>query len=83
MVGAGIMMSTLEKNIALLSTFPEEIQKQIHNYLVTRCNSDNPFKPLSEQEILKDLAVSRACYENGEYMDFDEALDIISEKYGI
>lgn len=36
---------------------------------------------MSEQEILEELAESRACYERGEYMDFDEALDAISKKY--
>lgn len=44
---------------------------------------DNLFRPLSEQEILKELKESRACYENGEYMDFDDALEIISKKYGL
>lgn len=44
---------------------------------------DKLFKPLSEQEILSELEESRACYENGEYMDFDDALEIISKKYGL
>lgn len=38
-------------------------------------------RPMSEQEILEELAESKACYEKGEYMDFDEALDMISKKY--
>lgn len=38
-------------------------------------------KTMSEQEILDELAESRVCYERGEYMDFDEALDAISKKY--
>lgn len=75
-------MSTLESNIALLSTIPEELQGTIHTYLVNLC-SDNPFKPMSANEILDELAESRACYERGEFQDFDEALDEISDKYGI
>lgn len=41
----------------------------------------NPFKPLSAEEIYEELEQSRACYERGEYQDFDEALDEIKKKY--
>lgn len=44
---------------------------------------EKPLKPLSAKEILKELAESRDCYEHGEYQDFDDALDEISEKYGL
>jgi len=40
-------------------------------------------RPKSKQEILEGLAESRACYERGEYMDFDDAIDEISAKYGL
>lgn len=39
--------------------------------------------PKSAEEIYSDLAESRACYERGEFKDFDEALNEISEEYGI
>lgn len=42
---------------------------------------EHVLRPVSEQEILEELAESRACYERGECMDFDEALDAISKKY--
>lgn len=76
-------MSTLESNIALISTIPEELQEQIHTLLVTNFCTDNPFKPLSEKEILDELAEARACYQRGEYKDFDDALDEIGKKYGL
>lgn len=44
---------------------------------------ENRFKPLSAEEILKELAEARECQERGEYQDFDDALDEISEKYGL
>ena len=44
---------------------------------------ENPFKPLAADEILAELSESRACYECGEYEDFDDALEEISKKYGI
>ena len=40
-----------------------------------------PFKPLSANDIFEELAESRACYERGEYEDFDDALNEISAKY--
>ena len=33
--------------------------------------------PLTKDQILEDLKTSREQYENGEYLDFDEALDEI------
>ena len=35
MLGDGTM-STLESNIALISTIPEDMQEQIHTYLITQ-----------------------------------------------
>jgi hypothetical protein len=50
--------------------------------LINFC-SDNPYKPLSEKDIMDELAESRKCYENGEGEDFDHALAEIGEKYGL
>lgn len=37
----------------------------------------------SAEEIIAELVNSRACYERGEYEDFDEALDDISAKLSL
>ena len=74
-------MSIKEANIALLSTLPEEAQKQIYVYLSSNYCNNNPFKPLSANEITAELEASRKCYEHGEYEYFDDALDEISKKY--
>ena len=76
-------MSIKETNIALLSTLPEKAQQQIYVYLTTNFCDDNPFKPKTADEIYNKLAESRACYERGEFEDFDDALNEISEKYGL
>lgn len=76
-------MNKKETNIALLSTIPDDAQQQIFLYLTENFCTENPFKPLTADEILAELAESRACYERGEYEDFDEALDEISKKYGL
>ena len=40
-------------------------------------------KPLTKKQILDDLSLSRQQIEDGEYDDFDEALDRIGAEYGI
>lgn len=76
-------MSILEANLELLSTIPEERQKEIQRYLLVNFCGNNPYKPLSGDEILTELAESRACYGRGEGEDFDKALDEIGAKYGL
>ena len=78
-----IAMSTLEANLELLSTIPEEYQKEIQRYLLLNFCGNNPYKPVSEGEILSELAESRACYDRGEGEDFDKAFDEIGAKYSL
>lgn len=63
--------------MSLLSTFPENTQ----TYLTQDFRNENPFNPKSANEIYSELAASRACYERGEYEDFDDALNDLSIKY--
>ena len=42
--------------------------------------SENPYKPLSRNEILSELAQSRECCERGEGEDFDKVVDEIQSK---
>ena len=78
-----LIITVKEANIALLSTIPEDAQQQIFVYLTQNFCGGNPFKPMSADEIYSELAESRACYERGEYEDFDTALDDIGKKYGL
>ena len=76
-------MSILEANLALLLTIPEESQEEIQSYLLTNFCENNPFKPLSSNEILAELAESRACYQAGAGEDLDKVLDEIGDRYGL
>lgn len=76
-------MSTMEANLALISTIPEERQEEIRAYLLMNFCANNPYKPLSANEILTELAQARENYEKGEGEDFDSAIDEISAKYGL
>ena len=76
-------MSTLEANMALLSTIPEENQKEIQKYLLVNFCENNPYRPLDRGEILEELAESRKCYENGEGEYLDTVIDEIEMKYSL
>ena len=76
-------MDYRKANMELLSKIPDAYQEEIHEYLLQNFGEDSPFKPMSKQEILAELAESRACYERGEYQNFDEVLDEISKEYGL
>lgn len=75
--------SVLETNIALLRTIPEEHQTNINEYLVLNYCTQNPFAPLSREQICAELEESRRSAERGEGQDFDEALDEICEQWHI
>lgn len=82
-IGKGFFMSILEANLKLLSTNPEDRQKEIQRYFLVNFCENNPYKPLSGDETLSELAESRACYARGEGEDFDKALDGMGVKYGL
>lgn len=76
-------MSILEANLNLIATIPEEHQEEIRKFLLMNFCEDNPYRPLSINEIDEELTESRACYLCGEGKDFDEAIDEIALKYGL
>lgn len=76
-------MSTLETNLALLLTIPEECQEEIQSYLLSNFCTDNPYRPLSGSEILAELDEARKCYLSGEGEDLGKAIDEIGDRYGL
>ena len=77
-------MSTLEATITMLEHLPESDLQAIHDItysIYTKIQS--PFKPLTKEQVLNDLAESRKQVENGEYKDLTEAVDELRGKYGL
>lgn len=77
-------MSTLEQTVSMLESLPEEDVKAIHDityrfYIRER----SPFKPVTKEQVLNDLAVSREQVANGEGIELGEALKEIGDKYGL
>lgn len=50
---------------------------------IKRTENSNAYKPLTENEMLDKLAVSRAHAEQGLYRDADEVLADVRAKYGL
>ena len=77
-------MSTLAATIAMLERLPETDLQAIHDItysIYTKIQS--PFKPLTKNQILDDLAESRKQIEQGECKDLTTAIDEIRGKYGL
>ena len=76
-------MTMMQSNVALIQSIPENRQKDIYNYLIMNFAKDSPFAPLSEQEILDELAESRREAEKGNFRDFDDFMDELEAKYDL
>lgn len=77
-------MSLAEVTKSMIDVLPESDVKVI--YFVAKNMFDkesSPFKALTREQILGDLAISRRQVENGECDDFDEFMDKIGADYGI
>ena len=62
---------------------PTLMDKEVNMDLTQNSFKGNPLNLKSAEEIYSELAESRACYERGEYENFDDALDDISRKYSL
>lgn len=79
-------MSTLEYTISLLETMPEEKLKEIQNYIqyiIFRDDAAMPFKPLSKEEIVKQLTESMKKSDMGATTPADVVSQRIRENYAI
>lgn len=74
-------MSTLEANLELLSTIPEEYQEEIQHFLITNFCSENPYKPLSKNGIK--LGLFNGMKYIAEGRDIDECNNEIAELFGV
>lgn len=81
----GDTMSTLDANVSMLETMPEEARILVYNYtqkLFTSKKPENPFKPLTTDMILSDLEESRKQIDEGKGADILDALNDMGEKHG-
>ena len=77
-------MSIAEATKNMLDVMPEADVKVI--YLLTRNlfeKGSSHFRSLTRAQILNDLEVSRKQIEEGEYLDFDDAMSEIEAEYDL
>ena len=81
-------MSTIEATVAtvsMLENMPADEQEQVflftQNLFHTK-RQQNPFVPLTKEQILADLDRSEEQFENGQFMDASEAIEKIGKKHG-
>ena len=77
-------MSIAEATKNMLDVMPEADVKVI--YLLTRNlfeKGSSPFRSLTRAPILNDLEVSRKQIEEGDYLDFDDAMSEIEAEYDL
>lgn len=77
-------MSVAEATLGLISKMTEdELLEMYHQARKIIDQRVNPLRPLSKRQILADLATSREQIENGDVVDFDQAMDEIEAQYGL
>lgn len=77
--------AALRKNANhLISMLPvEDVQKVVAFAMGLHRAAGNPYEPISEEQMLEDLKISRQQAAEGKTMDFDLALDEISRELGL
>ena len=77
-------MSTLEQTVSMLKALPEDDGRAIHDityrfYIREKAS----LKPVSKEQVLHDLSVSRQQITDGKCQKLSEAIREIEVKYGL
>ena len=78
-------MSTLEATVSMLEAMPEDARIKVMEFtqkLFTSRKPANPFVPVSEEQILSDLAESRRQISDGKGFNMEEGLNRIGKQHG-
>ena len=78
-------MSTLEATVSMLEAMPEDARIKVMEFtqkLFTSRKPANPFVPVSEEQILSDLAESRRQISDGKGINMEEGLNRIGKQHG-
>ncbi len=78
-------MSTIEATVSMLENMTEDARIRVLEFtknLYISPEQENPFVPLTEEQILADLAESRQQIEGGHVRPMEDVLDELEHKYG-
>ncbi len=78
-------MSTLDATVSMLEAMPEDAKIKVMEYtqkLFASRKPANPFVPVSQEQILSDLAESRRQISDGKGIDMEDALNRMGKQHG-
>ena len=78
-------MSTLDANPSMLEAMPEDARIKVMEFtqkLFTSRKPANPFVPVSQEQILSDLAESRQQISAGQGLNMEDALKRMGKQHG-
>ena len=79
-------MSTLDATVSMLEAMPEDARIKVMEFtqkLFTSRKPANPFLPVSQEQILSDLAESRQQISYGKGLDMEDALKRMGRQHGL
>ncbi|MBQ7448114.1 MAG: hypothetical protein IJV59_09255 [Eubacterium sp.] len=78
-------MSTLEATISMLEQLPEP--ELVVVFQTTKALLENhkksPFKPLTKEQVMSDLAISRKQFENGQYSAMSDIIESLRDRNAV
>ena len=78
-------MSTLDATVSMLESMPEDARIKVMEFtqkLFTSRKPANPFVPVSQEQILSDLAESRQQISAGQGLNMEDALKRMGKQHG-
>ena len=78
-------MSTLDATVSMLEAMPEDARIKVMEFtqkLFTSRKPANPFVPVSQEQILSDLAESRQQISAGQGLNMEDALKRMGNQHG-
>ena len=78
-------MSTLDATVSMLEAMPEDARIKVMEFtqkLFTSRKPANPFVPVSQEQILSDLAESRQQISAGQGLNMEDALKRMGKQIG-
>ena len=78
-------MSTLDATVSMLEAMPEDARIKVLEFtqqLFTSIKPSNPFVPVSQEQVLSDLAESRHQIAAGQGLNMEDALNKMGKQHG-
>lgn len=78
-------MSTLDATVSMLEAMPEDARIKVLEFtqqLFTSPKPANPFVPVTQEQIISDLAESRQQISTGHGINMEEALNRMGKQHG-